>query len=145
MKKLLLFAALLPLASLAAQAQKITAKQVPAATVATFKKAYPTVKAVAWEKEEANYEAGFTQGKSEMSVVITPTGTLLETEMEMPVTQLPAAVRTKLATDYKGYKVLEAAKIVTAATGATTYEAEVSQAGKKRDVLFHADGTEVKK
>jgi hypothetical protein len=50
-----------------------------------------------------------------------------------------------LATNYKGAKITEAAKIVTAATNATTYEAETSQGGKHRDVRFNADGTEVKK
>jgi len=120
-------------------------KQVPAAAVAAFKQAHPSAKSVTWEREAANYEAGFAQGKDEISVLITPSGALLETETEMPPAQLPAAVRTKLATQYKGYKVTEAAKIVTAATGATTYEAEVSRAGKKMDVLFNADGSEAKK
>ncbi|MCB2410713.1 PepSY-like domain-containing protein [Hymenobacter lucidus] len=144
MKKYLLLLALLPLAALSVHAQKLAEKQVPAAAVATFKKAHPTAKGVKWEKEDANYEAGYEQGDKELSVVITPTGTLLETETELAVSQLPAPVRTALTTQYKGYKVTEAAKIVTA-TGTTIYEAEVSRAGKKRDVLFNADGTEVKK
>ena len=145
MKKHLLLLALLPLAALSAHAQKMAEQQVPAAVVATFKQAHPTAKGVKWEKEAANYEAGYEQGEEELSLVITPTGTLLETETEMPVAQLPAAVRTRLATQYAGYKVTEAAKIVTATTGATTYEAEVSRAGKKKDVLFNADGAEINK
>ncbi|MBC6989660.1 MULTISPECIES: PepSY-like domain-containing protein [Hymenobacter] len=144
MKKILL-PVLLAALSLTAQAQTIPAAKVPAAAVAAFKKAHSNAKEVKWEKEDGNYEAGFKQGKDEMSVVITPTGTLLETETELPVSQLPAPVRTTLASQYSSYKVTEAAKIVTAATGATTYEAEVSKAGKKRDVLFNADGKEVKK
>ena len=143
--KTLLLLAVGTLLTAAAYAQKLPAKQVPAAVVATFKKAFPTVTAVQWEKEAANFEAGFHQGKTEMSVVITPAGTLLETETEMAVAQLPAPVQATLTRNFKAYKVTEAAKIVTAATGATTYEAEVSQAGKHRDVLFNADGTEVKK
>lgn len=145
MKKQLLLAATAVLIAGAAQAQKMAAAQVPAAATATFKKAFPTVKTVKWEKEGANYEAGFDMGKAEMSAVITATGVLQETETEMAVSQLPAPVQKTLATSYKTYKITEAAKIVTAATGATTYEAEISQAGKHRDVLFNADGTEVKK
>ena len=128
-----------------AQAQKVPASQVPTAAVATFKKAFPTVKTVKWEKEGADYEAGFEMGKAEMSAVITAAGVLKETETEMAVSQLPAPVQQKLAANYKAYKITEAAKIVTAATGATTYEAEVSQGGKHHDVLFNADGTEVPK
>ena len=129
----------------AAQAQKVPAAQVPAAAVATFKKSFPTVKAVKWEKEGADYEAGFDMGKAEMSAVFTAAGVLKETETEMAVGQLPAPVKSALAANYKAYKITEAAKIVTAATGTTTYEAEVSQGGKHHDVLFNADGTEVKK
>ena len=126
------------------QAQHLPAAQVPATVVATFHKSFPTVKTVKWEKENGDYEAGFDMGKAEMSAVITAAGLLKETETEMAVAQLPAPVQKALAANYKGHKITEAAKIV-AATGATTYEAEISQAGKHRDVLFNADGTEVKK
>ena len=145
MKKQLLLAATTMLIAGAAQAQKLAAAQVPAAATATFQKTFPTVKTVKWEKEGADYEAGFDMGKAEMSVVITAAGVLKETETEMAVAQLPASVQNTLATSYKAYKITEAAKIVTAATGTTTYEAEISRAGKHRDVLFNADGTEAKK
>ena len=145
MKKQLLLSATAMLIAGAAQAQKLAAAQVPAAATATFKKTFPTVKTVKWEKEGADYEAGFDMGKAEMSVVITAAGVLKETETEMAVAQLPAPVQNTLATSYKAYRITEAAKIVTAATGTTTYEAEISRAGKHRDVLFNADGTEVKK
>ena len=42
-------------------------------------------------------------------------------------------------------KVSEAAKIVAVKTGEVTYEAEVREKGKSRDVLFTADGREVAK
>ena len=129
----------------AAHAQKVAAAKVPAAVSATFKQQFPAVKLVHWEKEGADYEAGFVQGKAEMSAVITAAGVLKETETELPVAQLPAPVHQALATRYKTAKITEAAKIVTAATGAITYEAEISQGGRHRDVLFSADGTEVKK
>lgn len=128
-----------------AHAQKVAAANVPAAAAATFKRTFPTVKTVKWEKEGGDYEAGFVTGTAKMSAVITATGELKETETEMAVSQLPTPVLKALAANYKTYKITEAAKIVTAATGATTYEAEVSQGGKHRDVLFSAAGTEVKK
>ncbi len=145
MKSVILLLSAAVLLPAAARAQKIAADKVPTAAVAAFHKSFPTVKTVKWEKEGADYEAGFEIGKSEMSAVITAAGVLRETETEMPVAQLPAAVQKTLAASYKAYKITEAAKIVTAATGATTYEAEVSQGGKHHDVLFNADGTEVKK
>ncbi len=143
MKKPLLLLLLAALTAPAAQAQKLTAAQVPAAVVATFHKAHPA-KAVHWEKEDGNYEAGFGQGKQEMSVLLNPSGTLLETETEMPVTSLPAPVRAALAAHYAGQKITEAAQIVSAA-GVTTYEAEVRQNGHSHDVIFTAAGAEVGK
>ena len=142
--QLMLVAAALLLAG-TAPAQHLAATQVPVPVAANFKAAFPKVKAVKWEKEGADYEAGFNQGKAEMSAVFTAVGVLKETETEMAVNQLPAPVAKALAANYKAYKITEAAKIVTAATGATTYEAEVTRAGKHHDVLFNADGTEVAK
>lgn len=142
MNKVLL---LLAPSALSVSAQKTTEIQVPAAVMATFKQAHPAAKQVKWEKEGAYYEAGYEQGKQELSMVITPRGTLLETETEIAVAQLPAPVRTALQSQYQGYKVTEAARIVSAATSTTVYEAEVSRAGKKMDVLFNADGTKVQK
>ena len=145
MKNFLLALAGTALLSPAALAQKVAPAKVPAAAAATFKQYFPTVKSVQWEKEGADFEAGFAMGKAEMSAVITAAGVLKETETEISVAQLPAPVQKALAASYKSAKITEAAKIVTAATNATTYEAEISQGGKHRDVLFNADGTEVKK
>lgn len=145
MKNLLFTAALAMLMASAAHAQKLPAAQVPPAATAAFKKAFPAVKTVQWEKEGPDYEAGFTVGKAEMSAVISAAGILKETETEIAVAQLPMPVHKALAANYKTYMITDAAKIVTAATGTTTYEAEVAQAGKHHDVLFNAAGTEVKK
>lgn len=145
MKQYLVLAAFALVLAAPAQAQKLKATQVPAAVVAAFKQKFTQVKEVKWEKEGNKYEAGFEQGKVEMSALLSASGELLETESEMAPSQLPAAVRAKLASAYKTYKVTEAAKIVTVSTGTTTYEAEVLKSGKKMDLLFDADGQEVKK
>lgn len=126
------------------QAQMLKPAQVPAAAKATFKAKFPTVKTNSWEKEGDKFEAGFKMNSNTMSAVITPAGELMETETDMSPSQLPAAVRAKLASDYKAYKITEAATLVSA-DGTTTYEAEVSKGGKKQDVVFNADGSLAKK
>ncbi|GAB3327689.1 hypothetical protein ACFQT0_28070 [Hymenobacter humi] len=143
MKKTL-FSTLLAVLALGAQAQMLKPAQVPAAARATFKAKFPLVKTNSWEKEGDKYEAGFKQNGITMSALITPAGELVETESDMSPAKLPAAVRAKLASDYKAYKVTEAAVLVSA-SGATTYEAEVSKGGKHQDVVFNADGTLAKK
>ncbi len=108
--------------------------KVPEAVKSSFQKAYPGVK-VKWEKEGANYEAGFEQKGHEMSVIYTPNGTSTEKEMEIAVSELPKAVRDYVSQNYKGAKIKEAAKI-TKSNGMVQYEAEVN--GK--DVLFTPEG-----
>ena len=121
-------------------AQMLKPVQVPAAARATFKTKFPAVTTTTWEKEGDKYEASFKMNGKTMSALITPVGELMETETDMSPAQLPTAVRGKLASDYKSYKVKEAATIMRA-DGSTVYEAEVARGGKAQDVLFHADGT----
>ncbi|QKG53542.1 hypothetical protein [Hymenobacter sp. BRD67] len=142
--QVLLAAALIMAAPAFAHAQVLKPAQVPAAAKATFKAKFSTVKSNTWEKEGDKYEAGFKLNGKTMSAVITPGGELVETETDMLPSQLPAPVRARLAREYKAYKINEAATIV-AASGTTTYEAEVSKGGKKQDVVFNADGTMAKK
>ncbi len=144
MKNILLTALALLLAG-PAFAQNLNPAQVPAAVVATFQKAFPKATAVKWEKENGDYEAGFQQDRATMSALLGAGGELRETETSLAPRALPAPVRATLATRYKGIQVKEAARIVAAKTGAITYEAEVRQNGKNRDVLFTADGKEVVK
>ncbi|HEX7366442.1 MAG TPA: hypothetical protein VF273_05060, partial [Pelobium sp.] len=99
-----------------------------------FKKAYPNVKAK-WEKEGLNYEAGFTKDGHETSVIYNPDGLATATEVEIAISALPKPVKDKLAQNYKGAKIKEAAKI-TKGNGAVEYEAEIN--GK--DILFSAEG-----
>ena len=144
MKKVMIMAAFALALAAPAHAQMLKPAQVPAAARATFKAKFPLVKTNSWEKEGDKYEAGFKQNGVTMSALITPAGELVETESDMSPAKLPAAVRAKLASDYRAYKVTEAAVLVSA-SGATTYEAEVSKGGKHQDVVFNADGSLVKK
>ena len=144
MKHVMLLAAFALALAAPAHAQMLKPAQVPAAARATFKAKFPLVKTNTWEKEGDKYEAGFKQNGVTMSALITSAGKLVETESDMSPAKLPAAVRATLARDYKAYKVTEAAVLVSA-SGATTYEAEVSQGGKHHDVVFNANGSLAKK
>jgi len=111
----------------------------PDAVVQAFEAAYPSATEVAWSMEEGGYEASFTDGAVERSVVYAADGTAGAVETEIAVTDLPEAVATTLARDYPGQAVTEAAEIVDG--DHTTYEAEVSADGATRDLIFEADGT----
>jgi len=73
--------------------------------------------------------------KTEQSVLFDAQGSILETELEIELNQLPSAVLEYIKANYKGQSVKEAAKI-TDANGKITFEAEVG----KMDVLFDESG-----
>lgn len=134
MKKLFGLLSVMAVLTISANAQKVSAEKMPAPVKATFAKLHPNTK-VMWEMEGKNYEAGFKVKGVETSEVYAASGTLMETEVEIKVSELPAAVMAKL----KGMKITEAAKI-TKANGSVTYEAEV----KGKDLVFDANGNPVK-
>ena len=134
MKKIVLVPALIAVIGFSASGQKIDASKVPAAAKAAFAKKYPGVTAK-WEKEDGKFEAGFKQDSKTMSVLFDAEGTMTESEMDIKVDDLPAAVLAYLKNHYKGKTVKEGAKI-TKADGTVNYEAEVD--GK--DIIFDSNG-----
>jgi Putative beta-lactamase-inhibitor-like, PepSY-like len=137
MKKLIMLGCLASFI-LFANAQKIDAAKVPAAVTGSFEKKYPGT-AAKWEKEDGNYEVNFKKNGNSMSAVINTDGTIMETEMDIKIAELPTAILHYVKENYKGKTIKEGAKI-TKADGTVNYEAEV--AGK--DVIFDADGKFIK-
>ena len=138
MKKLALMTVAAMITSLTF-AQKLQEKDVPALVKTAFQKNFPQAKVEKWEKEGVNFEAEFELNKTEQSVLFDAQGNLLETEVEIKLTQLPKGVLEYVKANYKGKKVKEAAKI-TDAKGTVTYEAEI----KGMDILFDSNGKFIK-
>ncbi len=138
MKKIFCMAIVSGMIALSACGQRLKESQVPAATKTAFEKKYPGVKG-SWDKEGANYEVNFKQNGKAMSAVIDNNGTIVETETDIPVNDLPVAIREYMQKNYAGIKISEAAKIVKA-TGEVNYEAEVNH----KDVIFDAKGKFIK-
>ena len=124
--------------ALSACGQKLKGSQVPAVAKTVFEKKYPNTTA-AWEKEGKNYEVNFKQDGKTMSSVIDKNGTIIETETDMAIKDLPQSAQNYLKEHYKDAKIKEAAKIVKA-NGEVNYEALVN--GK--DVMFDVNGNFIK-
>ncbi len=122
-----------------ANAQKIANKDVPSVVKSALQKNYPNATHVKWEKEKDNYEAGFEMIKEDYSVLFDASGKIVETEIEINATTLPANILTYVAQNFPGKKIKEAAKI-TDSKGMITYEAEVDGT----DLLFDRSGTFLK-
>ena len=143
MKRLFLTGTLAVSLAACSSAQKTDKKQkeskIPVKVEEAFKKHYPSIQKVAWEKEGLNYEAEFENSETETSVVIDPSGKILETETEMETSSLPKAALDYVEKNYKGQKVKEAAKMVLG-DGTIRYEAEVN----KKDLIFDSNGAFIK-
>jgi len=124
--------------ALSARGQKLNESQVPSAVKTAFEKKYPSVKA-SWDKEATNYEANFKKDGKAMSAVIDKDGTIVETETDIPVTDLPRGAQDYMKRNYSGVKIEEAARIVKV-NGDVNYEAEVHH----KDVIFDANGKFIK-
>ncbi len=134
MKKILLMPTLVAAIGFNAYAQKLDAAKVPAEVKASFAKQYPGATA-RWEKEATKFEAAFKHNGNTMSALFEPNGTMTESEMDIKVTELPAAVLAYVKEHYKGKTIKEGAKILKA-DGTVNYEAEVAG----RDVIFDTNG-----
>lgn len=137
MKKIIVIA-IFSCVGFAACSQKIKESVVPAVVKQTFSNNYPGI-TPEWEKEDGNFEASFKEKGHDMSCVIDNSGTILETETDIAVSELPQEAVLYLKTHYKGHGVKEASKIVKKG-GEVNYEAMV----KGRDVMFDVNGKYLK-
>jgi hypothetical protein len=138
MKKTAILYSLLLLASFTF-AQNIQALKVPDAVKKAFAASHPNIKSPTWEIEKGNYEVGFAVNNNKESLLYSPEGVLLETEIAVPYTTLMQSVKDYIVKYYAGAKVKDAA-MITDNKGVVVYEVGVS--GK--DVLFDAKGIFIK-
>lgn len=116
----------------------------PIAVQEAFTQKFPGAKEVKWGKENATeWEANFIINETKTSANFDSKGNWLETETEIPVTQLPPAVLASLQNNYPNWKVTSADKIESEKKG-TFYEAAIQSANKKKEVFLKEDGTFIK-
>ena len=111
------------------------AQDAPAAVKTAFTKSFPGITVKKWDKEDGNYEANFTKDGKSMSATYDAKGDWMETETDIKVTELPAAVAEYVKANYKGATIKEAA-IISNLQSKKQFEAEV----KGKDLLFDENG-----
>jgi hypothetical protein len=109
---------------------------VPPTVKAAFASSHPGVTVTKWEKEGKDYEAGFTLNGMKNSELYDAKGKLLESELQIPVTELPRSVVAYMSEKFPGKEISEAAKI-TNANGSIIFEAEMDH----KDYLFDSEGS----
>ncbi len=116
----------------------------PRAVQSAFTQKFPAATKVTWEKEnDREFEAEFMVAGEKHSVIFSETGEWISTERPMKLKDLPEPVRTSCDKKYKGATILTAEKIENS-KGLTIYELEIKRGSKKQDVIFTADGMELK-
>jgi hypothetical protein len=138
MKKILLAVCLVLLVILNVHTQIMESSKVPSSVKDSFAKNFPGAKAK-WEKEADKFEAGFKQNDKRISALFDSKGNMLEIEVDIKVSDLPASVLIYVKDHYNGKNIKAGAKI-TKANGIVNYEAEVN--GK--DLIFDANGINIK-
>lgn len=116
-----------------------TAQNVPVAVKTAFEKSFPNTTVKKWDKEDGNYEANFTKDSKTMSATFDANGKWMETETDIKVSELPAAVANYVKLNYKGAAIKEAS-ILSNTESKKMYEAEV----KGKDLVFDENGKFVK-
>lgn len=115
----------------------------PAKVQKAFAGKFPSASKISWGKEnKTEWEAEFTLDGSKISANFSDDGAWVETEKEIPASQLPMAVAEAIQKQYPGWKITEADKTETAKNG-TIYEADVKSGKMKKSLAFKDDGTAV--
>ena len=118
--------------------------KVPKDVTNAFAKLYPKATSVKWDKEgESEFEASFKENGKNVTVTFEANGKVKETESSITEKELPKGVKTYITKHYSGYKVTEAA-MITDAKGTVTYEAEITKAKSKHDLMFDKSGNFLK-
>jgi hypothetical protein len=116
----------------------------PDAVQKAFDQKFPSALNVSWGKESsAEYEAEFIWNGNNVSANFFADGSWLETETEIPVSQLPAKIVTSINNQYPGWQIVGADKIETPKKD-TFYEADIKSGSKKKEVELKEDGTFIK-
>jgi hypothetical protein len=129
----------------AAWAQTITADKVPAPVKKAFLAKYAGISPVEWKiASDKNYEAEFTIQGVETTVKYDPAGTWLETEPQIPMSEVPKPVLDALALKFKSYKIVETQALDMASDPQKIYEIHLNNGKDILKVLLYADGTILK-
>ncbi|MBZ5500240.1 MAG: PepSY-like domain-containing protein [Acidobacteriia bacterium] len=134
---------LLLIASLnsAALAQVVTADKVPVPVKQALGAKFQNVKSVEWKiSGDKNFEAEFTLKGVAITIKFDPAGKWLETETQIPSSDVPKAVLGVLAQKFRTYKIVETQNLQLHNDPQMIFEIHLDNGKEILKVLLHADG-----
>ena len=147
---LALLCTLLTAPTLLAAEQKLARKDVPKAVLEAATAHAPKAKLQGFALEKSGekeiYEVTLREGKRVRELMIAPDGKLVSEERVLAGKDLPEAVKKALATGaHAAAKVVVAEELIDHAQGgARSYEVQIAEGGKRRELVFNAEGALLK-
>jgi len=144
MKSILLtFAAGLLFSAGSLHAQDIPTSQVPSVIANKFATQYPKAKDIDWERKGELYNVEFELGRNiDHEIWYDSKGVIVRHKEDIAKSSLPAAVTSKLAKDFKGYRIDDPEKITEG--GKVTYKLELKSFTKDWDIVIDSQGNILK-
>jgi hypothetical protein len=127
--------------SFAALAQTITSDKVPAPVMQVFQAKFPEVKNVEWKIKSEKYEVEFILKGVETTIKFDVHGKWLETEIQIPLSEVPKAVLDAVATRFESYKIVETQTLQLFDDSRIIYEIHLENEKEIIKALLYADGT----
>ena len=129
-----------------AQEKKVTKKEVPAAVISAFQKAYPEAKIKGYAKEieegKTYFEIESMNGKASLDALYLADGTVAEVEESIAPSALPSPVSDAVSAKHSGAKIVKAER--TTHGNAVTYELRVTAGKTKMSMMVDPSGKVVK-
>lgn len=125
--------------STATVAQDIPQSEVPSLVLNAFQSKYAKVTDLEWEKKGDLYKAEFEIGKRDHDVWIDANGQVTKHKEDFPKSELPAAIRQKIESEFKDFTIDDVDKIEEG--GKVSYLVDLDGKTGDRDVFFNEDGT----
>ncbi|HEV8717447.1 MAG TPA: hypothetical protein VGX03_32080 [Candidatus Binatia bacterium] len=133
-------------AAAVAQEQQINCKDAPAVVLAAFRDAYPKANIKGCSKEtnkgQTAYEIESVEGKTSRDVTYSAGGKLISVEETLDTSDWPPGVKAALDRKFPSAEVLRAEKVTKG--NVIGYEFWIKYKGKQTEIIFDADGNELK-
>ena len=110
-------------------------EKIPENIQSAFKQKFPNAVNVKWEKNCDNtWEAEFVTTGNKHSAQYKPDGKWYETEYVIPISKIPVAITTNIASKYAGYKIVKAEVVIT--NWGEQYELQLDKAQHSIGVFY---------
>jgi len=125
--------------------QIVPCKDIPAAVMAAFAKAYPnaTIKSCAKEVEdgETSYEVASVENDVNRDVLYDPEGKLIVVEETIAITGVPKTVQSAVDKKFPKGEILLVEKLMRGSS--VNYEFQIRDMGEVKEIVFDPAGNEV--